>query len=309
MKSVEKLGRVVIVGAGAVGSYYGGRLAQHGGDVTFLLRSDYDAVKETGLTFQSSSGDFKLETPKIAKSAEEIGEVDLVIVTWKATSNDKFKEVLTPLVGDNTLLVTLQNGIGSAEKLAELFGEERVVGGLCFVCINRLEPGLISHTAGGIVSIAPFGSVDRQQVAQLAAAFEESNVPCKLSDDLSLIQWQKLVWNVPFNGLAISKGGVTTDVLLEKHEQEVRELMAEVISGAAALGHEISSEVIDQQIERTRGMGAYRPSSMIDFVEGRPVEVEAIWEFPFELAAAKGAHLPLWEDLLSELREKVKVFS
>jgi len=92
----------------------------------------------------------------------------------------------------------------------------------------------------------------------------------------------KLIWNIPFNGLAITEGGVDTEVLLKEKglENEVRALMKEVALIAKALGHHIPDSFIDHQIERTFPMGPYRPSSMIDFVEGRPVELEAIWKLP-----------------------------
>ena len=126
-------------------------------------------------------------------------------------------------------------------------------------------------------------------------------------EDLALAQWKKLVWNVPFNGLTIAEGGVDTRTLLEMPggEDDVRALMEEVRTAAGALGHDIKERFLDQQIEATRPMGCYRPSSMIDYIDGRDVEVEAIWAEPLRRARAAGAELPRWEQLLERIRKRL----
>lgn len=303
---VSRLGRVAIVGSGAVGSYYGARLLEAGEDVHFLLRGDYDQVSQYGLKVTSVAGDFELKNVPCARSAEEIGPVDLVIVAWKATANEVAKEVLPPLLHKGTAILTLQNGLGNAEYYADLFGAERVLAGLCFVCINRLSPGVIHHSASGLIRVGEF-SPERAPVGRLAlieAAFQRANVPCEAVAELEKALWMKLVWNFPFNGYSIAKGGVDTRVLLEElgMEDQLREVMAEVVACAAALGHVIPDGFINHQIAITKPMGGYRPSSMIDYVEGRPVEVEAIWEQPVKVAHAVGVAVPRMEALLAEVR-------
>ncbi|GAA5483803.1 2-dehydropantoate 2-reductase [Haloferula sargassicola] len=301
-------GRIALVGAGAVGLYYGARLAQNGEDVSFLLRSDYEAVKERGIVVESVDGDVTLTDVQAYRTPEEIGEVDWVIVAWKATANDLFEKVLTPLVGSNTTILTLQNGLGNCEKLAELFGPEKVGGGLCFVCINRIGEAHVSHTAGGKVTIGewqPQPGIPRAE--RLAAGFRAAGVVSSAVENLPAAQWRKLIWNIPFNGLAIAEGGVTTDVLLEDPaiEKEIAALMREVIAAAGALGYEIDDGVVDFEIGRTRPMGPYRPSSMIDFVDGKPVEYEAIWGEPLRRAQAAGVPVPGLEKLAARIRQKL----
>jgi 2-dehydropantoate 2-reductase len=144
---------VAIIGSGAIGLYYGGRLAEAGIDVRFLARSDYDHLSKYGLNAQSIAGDFHLKKISVFKHPEDIGPVDLVIVAWKATSNDSLADVLQPLMNDNTQVLTLQNGLGNCEHIAKIVGAEKVHGGLCFVCINRTMPGTICHSAGGRMTI------------------------------------------------------------------------------------------------------------------------------------------------------------
>jgi len=301
------LGKIAIVGAGAVGSYYGARLVQAGEDVTFLLRSDFKHVKEHGLEVRSVAGDFHLSDVQCARSSEEIGPVDLVIVAWKATSNAMAKEVIEPLLGEETSILTLQNGLGNCELLAELFGSQRIMAGLCFVCINRLSSGVISHTASGLIRIGEFVGAKSERLKQIAETFSRANFPCEAVDSLEKALWMKLVWNVPFNGLAITEGGVDTEVLLKERglESKVRTIMAEVIAVAAALGHEIPQRFIDLQIKITWPMGGYRPSSMIDFVEGRPVEYQAIWGIPLIAAHQLGVPVPEMEKLSQRIEMRL----
>lgn len=291
-----------------MGSYYGGRLAQHGGQVTFLLRSDFEAVMRHGLRIDSVHGDFTLPRVAAAHTPGEIGPVDLVIVAWKATSNHLLPRILPPLLHADTQVLTLQNGLGNCEAIAALTGPERVLGGLCFVCINRLAPGHIRHTAGGRVAIGEWQPDDRGRATEIARRFKAAGIPAEATPSLADAQWQKLVWNVPFNGLAIAEGGVTTDVLLADPaiEAEIRALMLEVVTAARALGLDLSEKLIDFNVERTRPMGPYRPSSMIDFLTGKEVELAPIWEEPLRRAAAAGVPMPHLARLLDRIRARLR---
>jgi 2-dehydropantoate 2-reductase len=298
---------VAIVGSGAVGLYYGARLASAGEDVRFLLRSDFAAISRDGLKVASVHGDLDLPQMKAYRSAAEIGPVDLVIVAWKATSNDQLAAVLPPLLHTNTQVLTLQNGLGNCESLAAIVGPGRVLGGLCFVCINRSAPGEVVHSAGGRVSLGEWQPDGTGRAAELERRFKAAKIQVVAVDDLAKAQWDKLVWNIPFNGLSVAEGGVTTDRLLAtpQGEAELRALMGEVVAAAQALGLDLSEDLIDFHIERTRPMGPYRTSSMIDFVEGREVEVGPIWDEPLRRARAAGVAMPLTEQLLRRIHEQL----
>jgi 2-dehydropantoate 2-reductase len=300
-------GSVALVGAGAVGLYYGARLAAAGEDVRFLLKSDYDVVKADGIRLESVAGDLHLPRVKAFRSPEEIGPVDLVIVAWKTTSNHLLGEVLPPLLHEDTQVLTLQNGLGNCEQIAEIVGADRVLGALCFVCLNRLSPGFVSHTAGGRISVGDFVNDGRGPAAEIARRFSAAGIPADAAPSLAAAQWTKLVWNIPFNGLAIAEGGVTTDVLLATQgvEAEIRALMAEVIAAARAQGLPLEDSLIGFNVERTRPMGPYRPSSMIDYVEGREVEFDSIWGEPLRRAKAAGVAVPHLERLAQRIQERL----
>lgn len=302
---------IAIVGSGAVGAYYGARLAQAGMDVAFLLRSDYEQVRAHGLRVKSVAGDIRLPSVKCAGTSAEIGPVDLVIVAWKTTSNPHYDEVIRPLLHDATLILTLQNGLGNVEELARLFGAWRIFAGLCFVCVNRSGPGEFCHSASGMVRVGeygPDGDGVSPRLGELASLLTRGGIDARAVPVLEQAQWMKLVWNIPFNGLAIAEGGVDTGVLLATPgmEERIRRIMREVQAVSAAMGYDIEDDFLEKQIELTRPMGEYRPSSMIDFVEGREVEVDAIWREPVLRARKLGVKVPEIERLLVQIELRLE---
>ena len=286
---------IAVVGAGAVGGYYGGRLAQHGHDVHFLLRGDYRAVAERGLEIRSCLGDFSLSPSQIQvyDSAGRMPKADLVIITLKATSNADFPQLITPLVGPNTIILTLQNGLGNEEQLAGLFGADRILGGLCFVCINRIGPGIIHHIDYGLIRIGAHVLALRPVAKRAVDLFAASGIQCELLDDLAYGRWEKLVWNMPFNGLGAVLG-MATDVLVntESGLELVRGIMEEVLAAARAAGVELPANMPDLKIEQTQRMGAYKSSMQIDRELARPMEVEAILGEPVRAAGRAGVAVP-----------------
>jgi 2-dehydropantoate 2-reductase len=293
-----------------VGSYYGARLCRAGQEVHFLLRSDFEAVRQKGVTIRSVAGDFHVQ-PKCARTPEEIGVCDVVLIGLKTTANDQFPKLLPPLVGPQTAVITLQNGLGNAEQLARLFPPEQILNGLCFVCLNRLEPGVIHHLKYGTIVLGEFQRQTGPRTHKLAEMFRDTSVPCKVTDNLAQAQWEKLVWNIPFNGLGVAGTAgyealvtqpstlnlqpvLTTDKLLAdpRWEKLLRELMLEVIAAAGGLGFEIPVAFAENQIERTRTMAAYKASTLLDFELGRPLELESMFLEPLRRAQKAGVPVP-----------------
>lgn len=299
--------RIAIVGAGALGSYYGARLALAGSDVRFLMRGDLAAVRAHGLTLRERAGTQHLANVAAFATPGEIGPVDLVLITLKTTANPELAHLLPPLLGPRTVVVTLQNGLGNEEWVASLVGAERVLGGLCFIAVTRHAPGELTgfHTPGSM-TLGEFVGPARERTREIAALFVGAGVKCVAEDNLKEARWRKLVWNIPFNGLAIAAGGLTTDRILADPmlAAEVRALMDEIATAARKFGCEISEQFIQGQIDVTLPMGAYQPSSLVDFLAGREVEFEAIWGEPLRRARTAGVAMPFLAELCTKLKQR-----
>jgi 2-dehydropantoate 2-reductase len=302
--------KIGVVGCGALGSFYGAKLCAAGAGVHFLLRSDYEVVRRAGVEIQSIDGDFHV-WPVCAREPKEIGPCDLVLIGLKTTANAEFGRLLPPLVGPGTAVITLQNGLGNEEQLARVIGPSHVLGGRCFVCLNRIAPGVIQHTAHGLIILGEYQRVAQERTCRFAALFRQAGVRCEVTNDLMQTHWEKLVWNVPFNGLGVAAAAgydavisgvlppatkpgpcLSTDVLLAdpRWAQLVRELMGEVIHAATGLGFAIPESVIEDRIERTLGMGAYKASTLIDFERGQALELDSLFLEP--LRRAQAAQVP-----------------
>ena len=301
---------IAVVGSGALGLYYGALLQRCGNTVSFLLRRDYEAIRANGLTVRSILGDFHLPEVRAFRRPEEIGPVDLVLVGLKTFSNNSFRELITPLLGASTQILTLQNGLGNEEELASLFGRDRVLGGIAFLCANRGEPGTVHHLGAGKVEIGAFGDISPEVAATVAAQFAASGLESFFVSDLSKARWQKLVWNIPFNGSCALLGQPVDRLLAAPRTlQLIRELMLEVIAAANAQGvsEPIDPSFVDLMIEYTESMGPYRPSMQIDREEGRPLELDAIFFVPLARGRAKGIEMPRIEALAVLLEQSCRL--
>lgn len=285
--------RVAVIGAGAVGGFYGAKLARIGHDVHFLMRRDLEAVRKGGLRIVSSDGDFHLSAAAY-ESSEQIGPADLVICALKTTSMDQAEQLIRPCVGPETHIMALMNGLGIEEQFGRWFGPERIMGGLAFTCINRGEPGVLYHRAYGRVT---FGHLqDNLEEARAAAAmFAEAGIETHVAKSLNQARWEKLVWNVPFNALSISAGAVSTQRIIEDAglQELARTLMAETIAAGNACGCTIDADpMITKMFAQTGTMGHYKTSMLVDFEQRCPLEVEAIIGEPVRRAQAAGLAVP-----------------
>jgi 2-dehydropantoate 2-reductase len=296
--------RVAVIGTGAIGSFYGGKLAVGGRDVHFLVRGGFDQIKRFGIRIRGKKENFHVEKAQIYQSPAAIGPCELVLIAVKATNNDAIPEVIPPLLHRDTILLTLQNGLGNEEFLARHFGSERVMGGLCFICLNRISPGLIENLDHGHLGLGELAGLAKERTRNLARQFSQCGVECQVVDNLMEERWHKLVWNIPFNGLTIAAGRITTaDILRDPALRSAAiALMNEVVAGAKSCGYNLPMDVVPEQIKRTETMGAYKPSTLLDFEAGHALEIEAIWGEALRRAQVHGAAMPRLEKLYWQLK-------
>ena len=271
--------RILVIGTGAVGGFYGARLAQAGAEVSVVARSDYDAVAAQGIHVQSDSGDTWFVPRKVLRSAVEYGEeADVVLVATKVLPVVDTPRLVGGAVGRGTSILLVQNGIDIEEPVRRAFPDNEILSGLAFIAANRIGPGRILHLDYGRLTLGRYPSGPSPTAESIRSLLESAGVPCTVTQDVVTARWQKLVWNAPFNPVSVLAGGVDTRTILESEESTrlVRAVMEEVCRLAAAAGHPLPADVIEQNIQGTRVMKPYMTSMLLDFENRRPMEVEAI---------------------------------
>ncbi|MBN1578504.1 MAG: putative 2-dehydropantoate 2-reductase [Chitinispirillaceae bacterium] len=306
-KSAEKR-TYAVIGTGAIGGYYGALLARSECEVHFLLHRDYDHVREHGLKVDSVRGNFVLPHVNAHRSPETMPKCDVVLVALKTTQNALLPKVIPSLLKENGAVVIMQNGLGVEEEVGAYAGDHPVMGGLCFICSNKAGPGHIRHLDYGHVTLAEYSS-DKSgagitpRMEETARDFENAGITVHLAENLGIVRWKKLVWNIPYNGLSVVLKTTTDQLIsLPSGRSMIIDLMKEVIAGAAACGYSIEEEIIPQMLDATESMIPYHPSMKIDFDEKRPMEIEAIYSNPLRAALNAGATLPRVSMMYDQLR-------
>jgi len=292
-----------VIGTGAIGGFYGGRLARAGRAVRFLLHSDYEYVKQHGLRVDSCDGDFVLPQVEAYNNVEDMPESDVILVALKSVNNhDLLPKLLRPLIHEDTTVVLIQNGIGLEEDLQSVFPGLHIVAGLAFICCAKEGPGHIHHQDFGPINLGNYSCPDGRFKTLLSdmqdAGLKAAQVPYLEA------RWKKAVWNMPFNGMTVALN-TSTDKLLNTPatRQLIYDQMLEVIGAAQALGvSTLTSEFADQMITTTDGMVPYSPSMKLDFDNGRPMEIEYLYSRPIAEARKAGFEMPKLAMLEAELR-------
>ncbi|MDN7142992.1 putative 2-dehydropantoate 2-reductase [Pseudomonas sp. JQ170] len=301
--------RIGIIGTGAIGGFYGLMLARAGFDVHFLLRSEFEAVKTRGLRVESAvHGTLQMPVQAYADVAD-MPPCDWLLVGAKTTSNAELAPVIAKAAAADCKVVLLQNGLGVEEQLRPLLPATlHLLGGLCFICVNREAPGIVRHQALGAVNLGyhsgpAVDAVVRQNIAEAGAdLFRTAGIDSQAMGNLAQARWQKLVWNVPYNGLSVLLKASTTALMSNPHSRAlIQALMAEVVEGARSRGHEMPEGYAEQLFAGTEKLPDYWPSMYHDFTEQRPLELDVIYAEPLARAREAGCSMPRMEALYQAL--------
>ncbi|MGF2033813.1 MAG: putative 2-dehydropantoate 2-reductase [Nostoc sp. CmiVER01] len=305
-----------ILGTGALGGFYGAKLQKAGLDVHFLLKSDYEYVSKSGLLIESKDGDFTLTQVNAYNDIEKMPRCDVVVIALKTTQNHLLPQMLPPLVRDDGVVLVLQNGLAVEEEVAKIVGNVSIIGGLCFLCSNKVGAGHIRHVDYGKIILGGYASgydpteiTDKMQ--QIADDFTNAGISIELVEDLLIGRWKKLVWNIPYNGLSVILNARTDELMSYPHTRKlVEQLMYEVVAGSKSCGRIIPDSFIQTMLDYTLKMKPYRTSMKIDYDERRPMEVEAIFGNPLRKAQAADVDLPQISCIYQQLKfldEKIRV--
>ena len=302
---------ILVIGTGAVGGFYGGLLARAGCDVSVAARADYTHIRDQGIAIRSETefGEWTFHPKHTLGIEETLGYApDLILLCVKLTDEVDRVSILKQHVGTHTTIVLLSNGVDIEEEIAQAFPDHRIISGLAFVCVTRTAPGQIWHQAFGRLALGDYPSGVSTVTTYLVEAFSTVGLECEATSHIAQARWQKCVWNAAFNPLSVLSGGLDTLALLAQGESLIRAIMQEVIHVSAALGYTLPSDLVDEQIEKTRAASAYKTSMLLDFEAGRPLETEAILGNTVRAAKRCGASVPHLETLytLMQLRTSTR---
>lgn len=330
---------IVIIGSGAVGSYYGARLLESGHNVTFLFRPgpNYDAVKEQGALFVGSVyGDIEVPASMIklhGTSSLMSSDIDWVIVAFKSTSLESIPSLLVPWLNPTkTRVLVIMNGLIEDDLIALLkkeTGQEdegplqclrTLYGGMALVCSNRIKPATVYHSYAGALSAgvaSTKGTFEDERQAFIKLFQHVPAVEASFESSLLRGRWKKMVWNLPFNGISVAMGGITIDKVVE--DPGLRQLAVKIMDETNAIANAdlkcngekvepLDESVKDQMLTLSDGMGPYKTSTMLDFVNRRSMEVKYIFRKPLERAKALGIPAPYLETIVIQIEAYQRMY-
>jgi 2-dehydropantoate 2-reductase len=295
--------RIAVMGAGAVGGYFGARLAAAGHDVAFIARGTHlEAMQKQGLKIKSFRGNLHIRS-RFASNPEEVGPVDLVLFCVKSYDTEEAGKKLAPLMNEKTLILSLQNGVDNPDKIVKLWDKSRTLAGVVYIGARISAPGAIEHSAEGrIVFGEPDGEVS-DQTKLIQQIFSAAQIPCSISAEIRKVLWGKLVWNAPFCAIACLARATVKEIL---ESDSLRELavscMEEVREAAKCRGFDLSPDLIAQTLKVSESLGDFKPSMLQDLEAGKPLEYEAFNGVVVELLRRAGKSAPINEIFYGSLK-------
>lgn len=267
---------ILVIGSGGIGGLYGSLLHKAGWRVSMLARSDHQHIAAQGLKVESILGDLSFRPEQVYASLSSLTQpFDWILLTVKMLDQQDLPSLIAPVVGPNTVIALIANGLDIERPLAHAFPHHSLISGVAFVATQRVQPGVIAHSAYGRLVLGNYQQPTDSHCQNLANAFRQSGIEVGMSDDIVRERWKKSIWNACFNPLSVLTNGADTQQLLQI-EPLLRELMAEVIACAGAEGYALNDELIEKNLANTRTMGAYHTSMALDYLHGAPIELEAI---------------------------------
>ena len=299
--------KVLIIGAGAIGGFYGSLLAKTGAEVAVVCRSDYEHVKKHGIYIDSHElGSWTFTPSQVLKdTAEYKGPADYVLLCTKVNPSVNRIALIRPVVTAETAIVFIQNGVEIEQEILSAFPDNEIISGLAYICCNRIRKGEILHLAYGRLTLGNFPGSVSKKTARLCQLIGQSGIECAVTGNIVTERWIKCVWNAPFNPLSVLSGGLPTLDILQSQEAFVRSIMQEICDTAKAAGHPLSDNIININIENTYNMPPYKTSMLLDYENGHPMETEAILGNAVRTAKDSGINTPYLESIyaLMKLRE------
>lgn len=298
--------RVAVMGAGAVGCYFGARLKAAGHEVWFIARGErFGAMRQRGLRIESIAGDLEIPMVSVTKDPGTVGPVDLVLFTVKSRDTREAAEATRAMVRRHTTVLVLQNGVENEVVVGEVLGRDHVVPGVAVIGVDMPEPNLIRHTNNGTITIGEVSGIETRRIKAIQDAFAQGGVEARVSSDILSVKWRKLVWNAAFNPLAALTGMRVLELLEHEGTRHLaEEAMREAIAVGRARGHRVDEDLIQRGTERNPSWADSKTSMLQDVERGRPTEVDALTGVVVREGNRLGVPTPVSSTLLRLVRAK-----
>ena len=292
------------MGAGAIGSYFGARLAAAGEDVVFCGRGDHlRAMVEHGLEVKSIRGDFSVRVIA-TENPRTSAPYDLILFCVKAYGSDAAIEAIREALAPGGAIMTLQNGVENEARLAAVFGRDSVMGGNARAGVEVVAPGKLQHLSSGHIDFGELSGLKTDRARAIAEAFERAGIMGELSTNIMALRWDKLVWNGAFNSVTTLTRRRVGEVLDDPEGLSlVTRMMREIIDTARAEGYPIEYDRIDSYLEHSRkNLRQIKTSTQQDLERGRRLEYEALAGAVVRAARRHNLPVPAMESAYALLR-------
>lgn len=301
------MAKILVIGAGAIGGFYGGKLSQAGAEVSVLCRSNYEQVKKLGFFIESCWGNFNFTPKEVLSDLSDYcqkADFDFILIATKVLPKTLNTKLVAKILNQNTSIVLLQNGIHIEKKWQQEFPNHHLISILAFVCVAKNSPTTIKHQDYGRLIVGDFPSGVSSKTLSLIELFQKSGVAVEPSKNIQTQRWKKLVWNAAFNPISVISGGFNTEQILEnfKTSNLAHQIMQEICVLAKLDGCELQEDIVEKTIELTKKMKPYKTSMLLDFEEKRPMEIEAILGNALKFAKEKSAKTPCLEGVYDQIK-------
>jgi 2-dehydropantoate 2-reductase len=287
--------RIAVMGTGAVGGYFGAKLAAAGHDVQFIARGKHlAALCRDGLRVKSPAGDLHIRNAIFSADAGPGGCADFVLFCVKSYDTEIAAATLRPIVGPSTAVLSLQNGVDNADKLAARFGDRCTLAGVVYVGAQVVAPGVIEHSTGGKIIFGARTGGDSEAAKIAEQILGAAGIPCERSAEIQMAQWRKLLWNAPFCAISCLTRATVKDIVESDSLTELAvNCMDEVKQAAAGRAIDLSRQHFSETLSFSKTLGAFKPSMLQDLEAGKPLEYEAFNGIVVKLLSNAGKDAPV----------------
>ena len=287
--------KICVMGAGSIGAYFGGRLASKN-DVSFIARGDHlRSMKEDGLKVKSKvHDDFEISV-NATDDLEDIGSVDLVLFTVKAYDTEEAGKQIKPLIDEDTVILSLQNGIDNEKILAEIYGEDKIIGGVAYILSRIKVPGVIHHESLGRVEIGELDGMITKRLKNIRDTFERSGVGCDISTDIQKVLWRKLAFNCALNAMtALTESSLETIVKIDESTEVFKSTIEEAVKVGKASGVDMEEDqIIGELMKVAAEAGPMKSSMLYDREKGKKLEIDPLNGKIIEMGKELGIETPV----------------